>query len=58
MQWAYVDVDDLGAKMKACCQLKNNETLQTNAQKIAEHYSHIKVANIMMKRLGEIASTA
>ena len=58
MQWAYIDVDDLGEKMKACYQLKNNEALQANAQKITEHYSHMKVANIMMKRLGKIASTA
>ncbi len=52
---AYIDVDDLGEKMKDCYQLKNNEALQTNAQKIVERYSHIRVANIMMKRLGEIA---
>jgi glycosyltransferase involved in cell wall biosynthesis len=57
MQWAYIDVDDLGEKMKACYQLKDSEALQANAQKITKHYSHIKVANIMMKRLGKIAST-
>ena len=52
-----IDVDDLGEKMKDCYKLKNNEALQTNAQKITKHYSHIKVANIMMKRLGKIAPT-
>ncbi len=42
--------------MKDCYQLKNNEALQANAQNITKHYSHMKVANIMMKRLGKIAS--
>ncbi|MFO7598285.1 MAG: glycosyltransferase, partial [Candidatus Desulfacyla sp.] len=51
MSWAYIDTNDLIHKMMLCLGSSEHSELRENAKKIAVHYSHRSIANVIAKRL-------
>lgn len=51
MSWAYIDTHDLIHKMMLCLESSEHSELRENARKIAVHYSHRSIANVIAKRL-------
>lgn len=51
MSWAYIDVNDLIGKMFCCLESVDHGEKRDNARMVADHYSHMRIADIIMKRL-------
>jgi len=54
MSWAYIDTNDLLQKMMLCLKSSEHSELREKAKKIAVHYSHMRVADIIAQRLESV----
>jgi len=54
MSWAYIDTSDLIIKMMRCLGPSDHREKRKNARKIADHYSHMNIANAIVKRVSPL----